>query len=134
MNYQVIYYSRSGQTKKIADAIASELGVITEDVKHARLNNDSIVILGSGCYGGKPAKSIIKFIQDNEFKDRTVFLFGTSGGGLGQEIEKMKAHLKPKGATIKGTFYCKGKFLIASRGHPTQEDLEKAKTFAKTMI
>ena len=33
MNVQVIYFSRKGSTKKVADAIASEFGVNAEDVK-----------------------------------------------------------------------------------------------------
>ena len=36
MEYQVIYFSRKGGTKKVADAIASELSVNAEDVKTAK--------------------------------------------------------------------------------------------------
>jgi len=42
MEYQVIYFSRKGSTKKVADTIDSELGVNAEDVKTAKLNKDSL--------------------------------------------------------------------------------------------
>jgi flavodoxin len=40
---QVIYFSRKGSKKKVADAIASEPVVIAEDVKTAKLNKDSFI-------------------------------------------------------------------------------------------
>jgi len=45
MKYQVIYFSRKGSTKKIADLIAFELGVNAEAVKDAKLIKDSFVFL-----------------------------------------------------------------------------------------
>jgi flavodoxin I len=134
MKFQVIYFSRRGNTKKVAEAIASELSVKTEDVKDAKLNDDAFVFLGSGCYGSKPAKIMTKFIEDNNFSSRNVALFGTSGGGEGLEVKEMENILNNKKANIKGKFFCKGKFLLVNRGRPNDEDLYEAKKFAKNMI
>ena len=133
MNVQVMYFSRKGNTKKIADAIATELGVSAENVKNATLQKDSLIFLGSGCYGGKPGNDMISFIESNTFKSREVALFGTSGGGEGKEVEEMTAMLKQKNATIKGSFFCKGQFMLFSRGKPSERDLIEAKQFAKNM-
>ena len=47
--YEVIYYSMTGNTRKVADAIATELGVAAENVKtKPRLAEDSFVFLGAG--------------------------------------------------------------------------------------
>jgi flavodoxin len=43
MNYQVIYFSRKGSTKKVADAIASTIKVESKDVKKASLKKDSML-------------------------------------------------------------------------------------------
>ena len=112
MNYQVIYFSRKGSTKKIADAIASELKVKAEDVTNAKLVKDSFVFLGSGCYGSKPSKIITKFIEDNDFKTNKVALFGTSGGGHGSEVMFMEEMLNSKKIKCKGKFFCRGKFFF----------------------
>jgi flavodoxin I len=133
MDYQVIYFSRKGNTKKIADAIASELSAKAEDVKDAKLKDNCFVFLGSGCYGGKPAKVMIKFIEDNTFTSKNVALFGTSGAGEGAELIEMENILNNKDACIKGKFFCKGKFLFANRGRPNNEDLENAKKFANNI-
>jgi flavodoxin I len=132
MNFQVIYFSRKGSTKKIADAIASELGINAEDVKNAKLGDDTFVFLGSGCYGSKPSKLMTKFIEENDFKNNIVALFGTSGGGHGSEVYAMEDQLKTKQIEIKDKFFCRGKFFfIINRGKPNNEDLDKAKKFAK---
>ena len=133
MEFQVIYFSKTGHTKKVAETIASELGVKAEDVKDAELNEDALVFLGSGCYGGKPAEIMTKFIEDNNFKSRNVALFGTSASGEGMEVKEMENILNTKEACIKGKFFCKGKFLFTNRGRPSDEDLDEAKKFAELM-
>ena len=49
--FEVIYYSMTGNTKKVAEAIAAELDVSAEDVRtKGRLAKDSFLFLGSGRY------------------------------------------------------------------------------------
>jgi flavodoxin I len=133
--YQVLYYSRGGNTRKLADVIAGELGVKAVDVKAATLEpGTGILFLGSGCYGGKAGGDMMKFIGSHDFSGRKVAVFSTSGGGMKKEIDEMSAALKNKGANILGTYTCKGKvFMIFSRGHPNQEDLDGGKKFAREM-
>ncbi|GAH37533.1 unnamed protein product, partial [marine sediment metagenome] len=68
-----------------------------------------------------------------DFKGRQVALFGTSGAGKGNEVKAMAELLKPKGALIKGSFYCKGGFFFLYRGHPSNEELANAREFANEM-
>jgi len=134
MKFQVIYFSRKGSTKKIADEIASELGVNAEAVNNAKLSKDSFIFLGSGCYGSKPGKNMKKFIEKKDFKSRNVALFGTSGSGEGTEVDFMEDLLKNKGALVKGKFFCKGRFWFSNKDRPNADDLDGAKKFAKKMI
>jgi len=133
--FEVAYYSRSGNTKKVAEAIAAELDVKAENVKAKEwLTKDSFVFLGSGCYVGKPGKGLREFVARNDFKERQVALFGTSAGGGGDEVRIMEELLKWEGALIRGSFYCKGRFFFFfSRGHPCDEELAGAREFAKEM-
>ncbi len=85
--FEVIYYSMTGNTKKIAEAIAAELDVSAEDVKtKGGLAKDSFVFLGSGRYFHLPGRGLKKFITRNDFDGRKVALFGTSGEGKGHEV------------------------------------------------
>ena len=133
--FEVIYYSMCGSTKKVAETIAAELGVKAESVKAKQeLAKDSFVFLGSGCYADKPGGKLREFIARNDFKGRQVALFGTSGRGEGNEVRAMEKLLKPKGALIRGGFYCQGKsFFLFYRGHPSNEELAKARDFANEM-
>ncbi len=133
--HQVLFYSKGGNTRKLADAIARELGVKAADIKTASIDPAAdIIFLGSGCYGSKPGEEMMKFIEKNDFSGRKVAVFGTSGGNAGMEVELMDAALKHKGAAVLGSYHCKGKaFLLFSTGHPNQEDLDGARKFAREM-
>jgi flavodoxin len=132
----VVVYSRGGNTRNVAGAIAEELGVEVRDVTASPPADAKIMFLGSGTYGGKPGEDMMKFIGSADFTGRKVALFGTSWGPAGSEkmIAVMADMVKQKGAAILGSWHCRGSFLLMNRGHPGKEDLENAKKFAKEML
>ena len=133
--FEVIYYSLTGNTKKVADAIATELDVAAEDVKTKdRLAEDSFVFLGAGKYGPLRALGFRRFIERNDFAGRKVALFGTSGNGRGEEVGALEEAVTAKGAEVAGQFFCKGEFMfLVNRKRPTSKDLEDARAFAREM-
>lgn len=133
--HHVLYYSLTGNTKKLALAIAEELSVEAQSIKSgATVSEDGILFLGSGSYGDKPAEDMVKYIETNDFTGRKVALFGTSGKGEGREVQSMTETLKQKGADILGSYYCKGKaFVVVNLGHPDKDELTGARAFARQM-
>lgn len=131
--FEVVYYSLTGNTKQVADAIAAELDVAAENVKtKKKLAEDSFVFLGAGLYGPLRGWGFRRFIDRNSFDGRKVALFGTSGEGRGKEAEALEEAVVAKGAEVVGRFFCKGDFLfLVNRNHPTSEDLEDARRFAR---
>jgi flavodoxin len=131
----VIYYSMTGNTKKMANAIAEVFGVQAVSVKETTgVPPEGVLFLGSGCYGGKPGTDMQKFIEGYDFTGRKVALFGTSGGGAGKETEAMADALKQKGANVLGSYDRTGStFLLLNSGHPDKNDLDGARTFAREM-
>ena len=131
----VIVFSRGGNTRKIADAIAAELGVPVQDTNAPLPDGARLVFLGSGTYGGKPGEPMAKFIESGNFSGCRIALFGTSGGPEGAKhmMGEMREALLGKGATVIGDFSCRGKFLFTNRGHPNDEDLANARKFAREM-
>jgi len=132
----VLVFSRGGNTRKVADAIAEELGIKVGDVTASPPDDAQIMFLGSGTYGGKPGEAMTKFIESADFTGRNIALFGTSGSSAGSEkmIAVLADLLTKKGATILGSYHCRGKFLLMNRGHPNKEDLDNAKKFAREML
>jgi flavodoxin len=138
--YEVIYFSRSGNTKKVATAIADELNVKAQHVRSVQsLPEGADIFLGSGLYFMRPSKLVREFIRNNNFQGRKIALFGTSTTGIGIETTGMERLLRRKGAIITGKYYCPGrfflriagKFLFIRKGRPADNDLEKAKEFVR---
>ena len=133
MEAQVIYYSRKGATRKVAEVIASEFCVKATNVKDVTLNDNAFLILGSGCYGGKPGKDMINFINEHDFSGKNIALFGTSGGGIGKETEAMEKMIQENGGNVTDKFFCRGKFFLMNKGKPSEKDLKQAKEFASNL-
>ena len=76
--HQVLFYSKGGNTRKLANAIARELGVKATEIKTASIDPAAdIIFLVSGRYGSKPGEEMMKFIEENDFSGRKVAVFGT---------------------------------------------------------
>jgi len=78
----------------------------------------------------------MKFIGSGNFSGRKVAIFGTAASLAGSQklISVMTDILLQKGATILGSYLCKGKFLLVNWGHPNDEDLNNARKFAREML
>jgi len=135
MKIAVVYYSLSGNTKKVANAIAEELGTAAQSVKdELELEGVDLLFVGSDGYRGKPAKEIIRFLEDLEgIKEAAVF--GTYAWGAGA-IEFMKKILEKKGVRVIDGWGCSGALLyfLQNRGRPNEKDLEKAREFANSVL
>lgn len=128
--------SRGGNTRMVADAIAGELGTAVGDITAPLPDEAKLLFLGSGTYGGRPGEVMAKFIAAGNFTGRKVALFGTSGAAAGAEkmIAAMTEPLAQKGATVLGSWHCRGRTFIVNWGHPDTEDLASAKKFAQEML
>jgi flavodoxin I len=131
--FEIIYFSRGGNTRKVAEAIASELGISAKDIGTAGIvSQETFIFLGSGNYGGKPAREVTDFIEKNCHQGRKVAVFGTSAGDNGKEVAAIEKLLVKRGAKISGGFHCPGKFLFfIRRGHPNENDIKKAREWAR---
>lgn len=136
MKTKVMYHSRSGNTKKVADAIAQELGQVAEAVpSDYPLENVGLLFLGAAVYGNKVDKKIVEFIGTlNTSRVKNVALFGTSAGQDGH-LNYIRELIKARGINVVDeTYSCKGKFLFfIQRKHPNEEDLREAQKFAKAV-
>jgi flavodoxin len=133
--YEVIYFSRGGNTRKLAAAIADELGVKAKHIRGAKtLSPDTELFLGSGLYLLRPSKLVRAFIRNNDLEGRKIALFGCSTTGIGIEVMGMERLLRRRGAVVTGKFHCPGKFSFLRKGRPSEKDIAAARTFARTIL
>lgn len=81
-------------------------------------------------------------------KGKNVFVFPTSGVGMKFYNNSLIKLLKSKGAINKGSFACKGSFIVKeftnikifdimgrlSQGHPNNKDFSKAERFIEKVV
>jgi flavodoxin len=133
--FEVVYHSMGGNTRKVAEAIADELGIKAKDIKSVdKLPGDAFTFLGTGCYGAVLPRDIADLIERSQLKGGKIALFTTSAFGWGKEVLVMEKQIRDKGVNIVGRFNCFGQFLAMKKGHPNAEDLEKARQFARSMV
>jgi flavodoxin len=135
MNTKVMYFSKGGNTKKIAEAIAKSFNQSPESVPPAYpLDNIKLLFLGSAVYGGKISDKVKDYIKTlNVKKVRNVALFSTTGNGKDTAIMQMKDLIVAQGINVLDeSFSCKGRFfLFLNAQRPNAEDLKNAQDFAK---
>ncbi|NLF89041.1 hypothetical protein GX563_09495 [Candidatus Bathyarchaeota archaeon] len=106
----ICYASKSGNTAKIAEAMATELNCtavkVTNDTKPASLDLDSydLIFLGSGLYAGTPNEDLVKFLNSLNLKSSKTFaLFITWGGAPRSDkmaLGKLRMLLEGKGHKV----------------------------------
>lgn len=135
MMYQVLYYSKGGNTRKLADVIAGEIGVKANDIRYSSPDpRAEVIFLGSGVYAEKPGEDMMKFIETHDFSGRKVAIFSTSWRTGESAFDGMADVLKEKGATVQRGYHCKGRAGFFNLGHPNREDLDGARKFARDMV
>lgn len=133
-----MYYSRTGNTKKIAEAIASAVNVKAEAIDNKTTLSEPVDLLfiGGGIYWWNMDKTTKRFIEtlDSSIVKNAV-VFGTMGG-LDKAIKDMINLLKEREISTKTeSFSSKGKaWVFININHPNKNDIEAAKVFAKNIV
>ena len=130
---KVVYYSRGGNTKKLADTVAEEIGVSAVSVEEYDLTDKAdTLFVGTSIYVGKMDSKMRTFLEKLDSSNvKKVVVFGT-GAGEKSALDEVKSILEPLRIVVsEAYFHCKGSFLLANRGRPNEEDLEGVKKFTR---
>ena len=78
MTTAVIYASKTGTTKKVAEYIAGKIGAKAISIKDKPdLASYDRIIIGTGVYAGSPSKAMRNFVAENKDKLANASLFVT---------------------------------------------------------
>lgn len=146
----IIYSSRSGNTKILAEEIADVIGcnavnLNDQDISDIDLNEIETIFLGSGVYGGKLDKKVIKFVRrlnSAEFhlkKPIRLAFFITWLGRGNSAISAIALCTKmienEMIVSVKDSFICLGEsFGLIRKGHPDKGDLYNVREWAKAVL
>lgn len=137
-------------TEKIAQLFAEKCGcelININNMDNVNIQDYDIIGFGSGVYKENLSPKLFRLVENLDLKDKSVFVFSTSGVGMKFYNNKLIKLLESKGAINKGSFACKGSFSAEefsnkkvfniigklSEGHPNNKDLKKAEKFIKNI-
>ncbi len=135
MNVQVRYLSKSGNTKKLADAIAKAAGVTSQVVVNGSNEEADILFLGASVYwNGIDGKVKTYIDQLDASKVKEVVVFSTSAMAE-RAFPDIKKRLEARGIKVANeNFYCRGKFLHLHKDRPNAQDLSEVATFTQNVL
>ena len=135
MRFAVRYYTKTGNTKRLAEAVAKAVGVEALPLSSPIEEPVDILFLGNSYYAFSIDPEVRKFIQSLPAdKVGRIVNFG-SATMLNSTLKKVKAEAAKRGIAVDDReFHCKGEFKGIHKGRPNSEDLAAAAEFAKTFI
>jgi len=144
MKTLIVYYSETGNTEKIAIAIAEVFGTIPVKIDNISVDQEyDLVIVGTPVHGLRPNKKISEFLDNlpqGKIKFGAAFCTMHLLGG-NKTCKAIGKKMKEKQINYLDGLSCKcqsrlfGNFgpKIFNRGRPNEKDLEKARVFAEIL-
>lgn len=134
MKTAIRYYTRSGNTEKLALAIAEALNLTAETIAEKLTEKTDILFLGCSYYAFDMDSEVKKFLSENKKNIGKVVCFGTSAM-MKSMAKPMKKVTDALGIEVSDDeFHCRGAFGPANKGRPNAEDLSDAKAFAMKVM
>ena len=131
MKTAVRYYTKTGNTKRLAEAVGNALGVEALPISEPLTEKVDILFLGNSYYAFNIDPEVRNFIRslDRE-KVGKIVNFGTAAM-LNSTYKKVKAEADKAGIPMdEREFHCKGEFKGMHKGKPDELDLRAAVAFA----
>ena len=135
MKIAVRYYTKGGNTKRLAEAVAEAVGVEALPISTPVDEPVDILFLGNSYYAFRIDPEVREFIKGlDKAKVGKIVNFG-SAAMLNSTYKKVKAEADKVGIPMdEREFHCKGEFKGLHKGRPNEEDLEAAADFARKII
>ncbi len=132
MKIAVRYYTKTGNTKRLAEAVAKAVGVPALPITTPVTEPVDILFLGNSYYAFSIDPEVRAFIKGlDKSKVAKIVNFG-SAAMLNSTYKKVRAEADKVGIPVDDReFHCKGEFKGIHKGKPDEADLKAAAEFAK---
>ena len=135
MNIAVRYYTKTGNTRRRAEAVAQALGTEALPITEPVAEPVDLLLLGNSYYAFTIDPEVRTFIRSlDKNKVGRIANFGTAAM-MNSTWKKVKAEADKLGIPmVESEFHCKGEFKGAHKGRPNADDLAAAAAWAKTLL
>lgn len=135
MKIAVRYYTKTGNTKRLAEAVAKAVGAEALPISAPVTEQTDILFIGNSYYAFTIDPEVRAFIRslDRNMIGKIVN-FG-SAAMMNSTWKKVKAEADKAGIPMdEREFHCKGEFKGLHKGRPNEEDLKAAGEFARNIV
>ena len=135
MTIAVRYYTKTGNTKRLAEAVAEAVGVEALPISTPITELVDILFLGNSYYAFTIDPEVRTFVSSlDRNKVKKIVNFG-SAAMMNSTWKKIKAMADKVGIPMdEREFHCKGEFKGIHKGKPDETDLKAAAEFAKKIV
>ncbi len=135
MKVAVRYYTKTGNTKRLAEAVAGAVGVEALPISVPVEDPVDLLFLGNSYYAFSIDPEVRDFVRSlDKSKVGRIVNFG-SAAMLNSTWKKVRAEADKAGIPMdEREFHCKGEFKGVHKGRPNDGDLKAAAEFAKGIV
>lgn len=132
MKIAVRYYTKTGNTKRLAEAVAEAVGAEALPLSAPVEEAVDLLFLGNSYYAFSIDPEVRDFVRSlDSGKVGRIVNFG-SAAMLNSTYKKVKAEADKIGIPMdEREFHCRGEFKGLHKGRPNEEDLKAAAAFAR---
>ena len=134
MKIAVRYYTKTGNTKRLAEAVAQAVGAEALPISAPVDEQVDLLFLGNSYYAFTIDPEVRAFLRSlDRSKVGRIVNFG-SAAMLNSTYRKVKAEADRAGIPMDAReFHCKGEFKGLHKGKPDADDLAAAAAFARSV-
>ena len=134
MKIAIRYYTKTGNTKRLAEAMGAALGIAALPLDAPIDEPVDLLLLGNSYYAFNIDPAVRNFIRSlDKTKVGRIVNFG-SAAMLNSTYKKVKAEADAVGIPMdEREFHCRGEFKGIHKGRPNADDLRAAAEFAQAI-
>lgn len=134
MKIAIRYYTKTGNTKKMAEALSEAVGVEALTVDNPLTEDVDILFLGSAVYAAGVDTKVKEFIENIDVSVGKIVNF-SSAALIESTYKQVKKIAENNNLTMaEEEFHCRGAFKLVHRGRPNDNDLRNLQEFAKNIV
>lgn len=134
MKVAIRYYTMTGHTKLLADAISEVVGVPAKPLSDGLDEDVDLLFLGSSIYGNSIDPAVNRFFNNLNVDVGLIVNFSTAGV-MDSTFSQVKDIADLFGIEISDDeFHCRGAFAGLNASRPDESDVEDVKLFARKFI
>ena len=135
MKIAVRYYTKTGNTKRLAEAIGKAVHAEALPISTPVTEPVDILFLGNSYYAFSIDPEVRSFVKSLDKKMVGKIVNFGSAAMLNSTYKKVKAEADRIGIPMdEREFHCKGEFKGVHKGKPDENDLKAAAEFARKII